>query len=60
MSNMNYCRFENTLSDLGECFEALEEEGLVCEEDSSIEARARKELVALCVEIGRKYGANNG
>jgi hypothetical protein len=24
MSNMSYCRFENTLNDLRECFEALQ------------------------------------
>lgn len=28
MPNMSYCRFENTLNDLVDCLNALEEEGM--------------------------------
>lgn len=56
MANMSYCRFENTLSDLSDCQEALEDEGTACDEDSSREAQARKSLVALCREIAQSFG----
>jgi hypothetical protein len=56
MANMSYCRFENTLSDLRDCQEALEDEGLTNEDDSRTEAMSRKELVALCREISREWG----
>ena len=29
MSNMSYCRFENTLTDIEDCISAIEEEGSV-------------------------------
>lgn len=46
MANMGYCRFQNTLSDLRDCQENLWDEDLSDEEE-----RARKALVALCVDI---------
>ena len=47
MANMSYCRFENTLSDLSDCKEALDNG----EELSSREAEKAKALLALCREI---------
>lgn len=45
MSNMSYCRFQNTLHDLRDCAEHL---GDKLGED---EAYARKRLVLVCTEI---------
>lgn len=47
MSNMSYCRFENTLRDLEDCSEHLDDENL-----SKYEQRARERLIELCREIG--------
>ena len=49
MSNMSYCRFRNTLEDLRDCYEGLDDElddGLHSEE-----LIARKRLIALCQKI---------
>lgn len=44
MANMSYCRFQNTLSDLSDCEEALEnDEGL-----SNDEYHAALRLIELC------------
>lgn len=60
MSNMSYCRFQNTVRDLSECQDALEtlfggEEPL-----SKEELDAAKRLVACCANIiqlvGDQYG----
>ena len=48
MGNMGYCRFENTLSDLEDCFEHLDDQDLSGEEE-----KARAQLIRLCVEIAR-------
>lgn len=53
MSNMPYCRFENTLSDLQDCGDALYDDGLKDLSDS--ERAAAKELIELCASIGRWY-----
>jgi hypothetical protein len=45
MSNMSYCRFENTLADLKDCAENLEEEL------SEREHKARKKLIETCKDI---------
>ena len=47
MSNMSYCRFENTLGDLRDCAQNLGAEKPL----SVDEARARKFLVRICAEI---------
>lgn len=47
MSNMSYCRFQNTLQDLRDCSNVMEET-----EDLSIdECNARQSLLRLCEEI---------
>lgn len=45
MANMGYCRFENTLSDLQDCLDYMNDNL------SGSEARARRDLLALCQEI---------
>ncbi len=56
MSNMSYCRFENTLSDLKDCFDALEDAGSASEYIESQmpsweEAISIKSLLRLCQEM---------
>lgn len=51
MSNMSYCRFENTLADLQDCLEALEDGALNNSDMSDIERESALELIELCGEI---------
>jgi hypothetical protein len=51
MSNTSDTRFRNTLTDLKDCYEAMDED-----EDLDPEERARKQLIKLCVEIAENYG----
>lgn len=55
MSNMSYCRFHNTLKDLRDCVDALDEIDYNIAELSKDEARAAAELIAVCQEIGRIF-----
>lgn len=56
MSNMSYCRFRNTLSDLQDCEEALEEVGIPSDDAlSTEEARAAVQLVETCFRIARVF-----
>jgi phosphate uptake regulator len=50
MSNMSYCRFRNTLSDLQKCYENMDND--LSEE----EQEAKDELISLCKDIAREYG----
>lgn len=43
--NMSYCMFENTYQDLLQCYDAIDEDLSVTE------ARYRKKLIDLCIEI---------
>ncbi len=54
MANMGYCRFENTLSDLRDCNDALME-GAEPKNLSADEARALVQLVQLCRDIGTEF-----
>ena len=56
MSNMSYCRFENTLPDLADCADALENIGGDISQLSETEQKKAKRLIALCKEISEKYG----
>ena len=47
MANMAYCRFQNTLNDLRDCLDAMEDGDDLSEE----EVRARKGLVKVCQDI---------
>jgi len=53
MSNMSYCRFQNTSQDLSDCHEALQEivEGGDDCHLGEAELRAAKRLVGTCAEI---------
>ncbi len=51
MGNMSYCRFENTLADLRDCADNMDE-SLPTDE----EVRARRLLIKLCVRIANDYG----
>lgn len=51
MSNMNYCRFQNTLEDLQDCYEHLRDYYPFTEE----EKRARMALILMCVKIAAGY-----
>lgn len=48
MTNMSYCRFENTLRDLRDCSEHLYE---TKEELGEYEWAAKLKLIKLCLEI---------
>ena len=52
MSNMSYCRFENTLADLQDCSENLRNKL------SDREKKARQQLVELCGYILEELGAD--
>ncbi len=50
MSNMSYCRMENTYSDLQDCFDNWEDT------DSESEIEYRKQILKLCELIVKCYG----
>lgn len=51
-NNMSYCRFRNTLTDLRDCQESLENEDKLSPE----EQKARDKLIKLCINIVDNYG----
>ena len=51
MSNMSYCRFRNTLADLRDCYDSMDDDDL-----SEEEATARRRLVKVCQDIVSDYG----
>lgn len=51
MSNMSYCRFENTLRDLQDCADALH-----AELENNTEKRFRLELIHLCALLVEDSG----
>lgn len=50
MSNMAYCRFRNTLEDLRDCYDTMDEE------TSEEEKRAKQRLIDLCCQIAADFG----
>ena len=54
MSNMSYCRHENTANDLEDCYERWDD--FDPEDSSSHEIRGRKKLLRLCKDIVSDYG----
>ena len=50
MANMSYCRFENTLADLRDCEDALNEDGV--DSLSGTEKEAAIRLIRMCKRIG--------
>lgn len=56
MGNMSYCRFENTLRDLGDCRDALDLRGEAAISSLDTEEKAAAiALVELCEEIAHNY-----
>lgn len=53
MSNMSYCRFENTEGDLDDCYDNMD---LNNEDLSESEMSARERLIRRCVDIAIDYG----
>lgn len=54
MSNMGHCRFTNTLSDLRDCEEHMDDPL------SDEEEKSRHELVKLCQVVANDYGYTYG
>ena len=55
MSNMSYCRFQNTLRDLKDCLDALCDIDGNLSELSKEEARAADNLILVCEEIAGNF-----
>ncbi len=55
MSNMAYCRFENTVTDVEDCYNNMEEVDL-----SDSEYRKRQKLISLCIDIATEYSEDLG
>jgi hypothetical protein len=54
MANMSYCRFQNTLQDLRDCLDHMDERlDLVSDSD---EYRAKEKLIQLCHDIAKDFG----
>ncbi len=51
MGNMSYCRFQNTVGDLEDCYEHFGEEDI-----SKEEFRARQRMFQICKDIVEEYG----
>jgi hypothetical protein len=56
MANMGYCRFQNTLIDLRDCADVLEEEGSALSDD---EEQAKVQMVKECKRFIRAAGAGS-
>jgi hypothetical protein len=57
MSNMSYCRFENTLDDLWDCKRALDDGAFIDKEmDKDHERPSMIKLIKLCKRIADDYG----
>ena len=53
MANMSYCRFQNTLEDLRDCRDALNENGL--KDLSADEREAAELLIQICDDIAADW-----
>ena len=54
MSNMSYCRFKNTLGDMEDCIEAIEQGET--KELSDTEQEAYFNFIESCVKVAIEYG----
>ena len=52
MPNMSYCRFENTMHDLRDCYANMEDPDRLSESERGY----RKRLIELCKEIIEEFG----
>jgi hypothetical protein len=55
MANMSYCRFENTTSDLKDCYENMDDKEISVEEKTQ-----RQHLIDMCCDIAIEYGHEIG
>ncbi len=53
MSNMGYCRFQNTVNDLEDCYQHFGDEDI-----SQEESIARDRMMEICKDIVNEYGEN--
>lgn len=53
-NNMSHCRFENTLADLYDCQEQMQNGDKT--ELNSYEFKAREKLLSLCIDIAEEFG----
>ena len=53
--NMSYCRFQNTVLDLADCMDALEEINYDLTKLSADEEQAARRLIEICKVIGGQY-----
>lgn len=61
MSNMSYCRFENTVSDLQDCVYAMEENDTIADMDlNQYESAAIQRMRDLCQEFLDSYVQKGG
>ena len=51
MGSMSYCRFENTLNDLTDCYDAILDGKAEDEKLSKTELQAKHNLISLCKKI---------
>jgi len=56
MGNMSYCRFENTVQDLKDCYDNIDE----TDDLNSTEIHARKRLIKICIDIACDYAYEVG
>ena len=56
MSNMSYVMFQNTLRDLRECNEALDEIGGDLTQLSDSERKAAEKMIEICKQIAEQDG----
>lgn len=56
MSSMSYCMFSNTLNDLRDCVDKLDEIGYDLSQLSDEEQRAANKLFKLCADIADLEG----
>lgn len=56
MSNMSYCKFQNTLPDLRDCADALFDSDGDLSDLSEEEQHAARALIRLCCEIAEGFG----
>ena len=56
--NMSYCRFQNTVLDLADCMDALEEINYDLTKLSADEEQAARRLIEICQEIAGQYAKN--
>lgn len=54
MSNMGYCRFENTFFDLIDCYDHINDDGL-----NELEDEYRLRLVDICLKIARDFNGGS-